>query len=149
MLGRSALISFVQRRMRRLTARLGEPETEQTAGNVVRDFASELPVDVQDAFAAQWRDLEALQGELDVPVYVLICPYAHQVYEEPGMRSLQDYVLPLCENSALRCLDPLDEFLAASAEPLFTPGSSYHYNETGHRLLADWLAPRLSGAERP
>jgi len=146
-LAQSAFVAFVQRRLTRLSMRFAEPETEQRARNVVREYPSDLPAGTDAAFRAQWLDLESFQRQVGVPVFVFVAPFAFQVYEEPGMRGLQDYVDTLCAGSNLTCLDPLELFLANSNEPLFTRGSSYHYTQAGHALLADWLARRLIGPE--
>ncbi len=144
LLSRSAFAAFLQRRLRRVSLRfITQPEPEQRADNVIRDYSTQLPRDADAAFRRQWRELEALQREADVPFYVFVAPYALQVDEEPGMRALQDYVAELCVDSPLLCIDPLDEFLDAAGEPLFTAGSSYHYNETGHVLMAEWLLEQL------
>jgi len=138
-LAQSAFVAFVQRRLNRLSSRLAEPETEQRTSNVVRDYAAELPPGVRRAFRGQWIELQSLQNRLGVPVYVLIAPFAYQVYEEPGLRALQDYVDVMCEDSDLICIDPLPLFLQNNDKPLFTGGSSYHFNEAGHALLTNLL----------
>ncbi len=142
-LAQSAFVAFVQRRLTRLSSRFAEPETEQRTSNVVREYPDDLPPGTDEAFRAQWFELESFQREVEVPVFVFVAPFAFQVYQEPGLRGLQDYVEELCADSNLTCLDPLDLFLANSDEPLFTGGSSYHYNQAGHVLLADWLVGRL------
>jgi hypothetical protein len=142
-LANSAFVAFVQRRFRRLSSRFSTPEAEQRTDNVVRDFAADLPADVEAAFRQQWGDLEALQREIDVPVFVVIAPYALQVHDDPTQRAMQHYVAGLCAGSNLVCLDPLDQFVANADTPLFTPGSSYHFSTAGHALLAEWLIPRL------
>jgi len=135
----------------RLTAvEAAGPEPEQSADNVVRDYRAELPAAVDAAFREQWAELEALQREVGVPMYVVIAPYALQVNEEPGLTGLQDYVAALCVASNLRCLDPLELFVANAESELFTPGSSYHFSTIGHALLSDWLVPRLTATpEQP
>ncbi len=142
-LAQSAFVAFVQRRLNRLSLRFGEPETEQRSDNVVREYPEDLPPGADEAFRAQWLELERFQGEVDVPVFVFVAPFAFQVYEEPGARGLQNYIDGLCAGSNLVCLDPLELFLANSERPLFTGGSSYHYNQDGHALLADWLVGQL------
>ncbi len=151
-LATSAFVAFVQRRARRLSTRFraAGPEPEQSADNVVRDYRAELPAAVDAAFREQWAELEALQREVGVPMYVVIAPYALQVNEEPGLTGLQDYVAALCVASNLRCLDPLELFVANAESELFTPGSSYHFSTIGHALLSDWLVPRLTATpEQP
>lgn len=140
-LAQSLFVTVVQRRLNRLSLRFAEPETEQRTSNVVREYPADLPARVDEAFRAQWFDLESFQRQVDVPLYVLVSPFAFQVYVEPGTRGLQDYVEALCVGSNLICLDPLELFVANSDEPLFTVGSSYHYTQAGHDLLADWLVP--------
>ena len=142
-LAQSAFVAFVQRRLNRLSSRFAGPETEQRSANVVRRYPDDLPAGADAAFRTQWLELESFQRQLGVPVFVLVAPFALQVYEEPGDRGLQEYVETLCAGSNLICLDPLEHFLAHSDEPLFTEGSSYHYNRAGHALLARWLAGRL------
>ena len=129
-----------------MSSRFAEPETEQRTSNVVREYPGDLPPGADEAFRSQWLDLATFQREVGIPVFVFVAPFAYQVYEEPGMRGLQDYVAALCAGSDLICLDPLDLFLANSDEPLFTGGSSYHYNQAGHALLADWLSRRLTAS---
>lgn len=138
-LAQSAFVAFVQRRLTRLSSRLANPESEQRTSNVVRDYLAELPPEVSRAFREQWLDLQSLQRRFEVPVYVLVAPFAYQVYEEPGLRALQDYVELLCEGSSFLCIDPLPLFLRNSDKPLFTNGSSYHFNQAGHELLANFL----------
>lgn len=145
-LAQSAFVAFIQRRLNRLSLRFTEPEPEQRTSNVVRKYPGDLPPGADAAFRAQWLDLENFQRQVDVPLFVFVAPFALQVYEDPGTRGLQDYVEMLCIGSNLICLDPLEIFLANSGAPLFTEGSSYHYNQAGHALLAGWLVSRLTAA---
>ena len=139
------LVAFVERRWRRLASRFEAPEPEQSRSNVVRNYEQTFEVAARRAFDQQWADLEALQRASGVDMYVLICPFSYQVHEDEGLNALQDFLEPRCESSELTCLDPLGVFRQHNEEALFTPGSSYHFSQRGHAVLADWLYGRLIG----
>lgn len=148
----SYLVSFIERRFTRIRMRFlpdeedpvrratGSGDAAASAGG--RDPAA-LPAAAIEAFDRQWERLEALQREAGVPVYVLVCPYSQQVEGTEG-EAYQRFVARRCEGSNLICLDPLEVLRAAAAEPVYTVGSSYHFNERGHEIVAEWLYDRVA-----
>lgn len=142
-LSHSLFVAFLERRLRRIAARNDTPDERNSAFVAVDDFATWLPEETVAAFDAQWGQLEALQLETGVPIYVLLCPYREQVDGVAG-DAYQAFVAERCAGSPLRCLDPLAVMRASgSAEELFNGVSTYHYTPRGHRVLGEWLAGHL------
>ena len=146
-LARSMLVAFVQRRWRRLTLRFADPEAG-APGSVSRtpvlDYERELPRTTIAAFDEQWRRLEQLQRRTGIPFYTIVFPPREQVEGELEGDALQRFMRARCDGSPVVCLDPLPMLRAHRQEGLYNGTSRYHFNPHGHRLVADWLVPRLA-----
>jgi hypothetical protein len=143
----SYLISFIERRLTRIRLRFDPEDADEEANGKPGDPRDpiNLPAESIEAFDRQWAALENLQREVDVPVLVLICPYRQQV-EEGSNDGFQRFVQQRCAGSNLICLDPLQELRENADQGLYTGGSSYHFSERGHELVAQWLLPQLPGS---
>lgn len=142
-LSRSVFAAFIERRLRRIEARFDPPDEVETAAAMaeVTDFQAQLPAAAVAAFDAQWEELEAMQPQVGVPFYVVVCPYRQQVEGDAG-DAFQRFAVGRCGGGPLVCLDPLEELRAAGGK-LFNGASSYHYDPRGHRILGEWLARQL------
>lgn len=149
LLSDSLLIAFLQRRWNRVVDRFAEPQQGGTGRPAplsgVVDLGAELPSEVVESFDRQWEQLEDAQRSTTAPFYVVVFPFRQQVEEDLENDAMQRFVAVRCQDSPLRCLDPLPLLRGRRDETLFNGASSYHFSRHGHQVVADWLVEQLGG----
>lgn len=140
----SALATFVERRLDRLFADPSpSPQPADELVPLLRDFPSEERAQARIAFSSQWNTLEELQRSAAIPFVVAILPYRQQIFERPDWKAPQEYVLQLCRDGSLACLDAFDAIYAHRDQSLFNGTSSMHFTPRGHEIVAEWLSREL------
>jgi hypothetical protein len=112
-----------------------------------------------DFVAASEPILRAMRDELrarDIAFLVVGLPFRRDLAQPRSRPTLVDAQLRGCESLGIRTLDAAAPFREAErgngAGAYFLPGDNVHFSPEGHRLVADWLAPRLGtshGGESP